>query len=336
MLARDSSRTAIVPRVGAGTARGAVLESLEDEKRLAPKEEKQIYATEEARPQEFPTAEQLIWMFGSPRTGSTWLSKMMAELGNQERWNEPYIGLLFGSFLYERLDGNTKLFNNPNFILSDRYREVWLRSVKNFVLDGARARYANLRDDQYLVVKEPNGSLGASLLMQAMPESRMIFLIRDPRDVIASRLDAVRKGSWTAQNRDFDTPEKVDAFTRHLAEDYLKVVDQVQQAYDAHSGKKVFVRYEELMADTLGALRKIYGELGIPVDEPALQAAVSKHSWEQIPESDKGSGKFYRKAQPGSWGDDLSPRQVGIIEEVTGSVLSKYYEESAAGQTLSG
>jgi GT2 family glycosyltransferase len=52
-------------------------------------------------------AEQLIWMFGSPRTGSTWLSWMMAELEGQERWHEPYVGLLFGSFVYERLGNIT-------------------------------------------------------------------------------------------------------------------------------------------------------------------------------------------------------------------------------------
>jgi hypothetical protein len=264
-------------------------------------------------------------MFGSPRTGSTWLSRMMAELENQERWNEPYIGLLFGSFLHERLDGNTKLLNNPSFILSDHHREVWLRSVKNFVLEGARARYPNLRDDQYLIVKEPNGSLGASLLMEAMPESRMMFLIRDSRDVIASRLDAVRKGSWTAQNRDFDTPEKINAFTEHLAEDYLRVVSQVQKAYDAHRGKKAFVRYEDLRGDTIGTMKRMYDALEIEVEESRLEAAVAKHSWEQIPDSDKGSGKVYRKAQPGSWREDLSPEQVTIIEKITGPILSKYY-----------
>jgi hypothetical protein len=32
--------------------------------------------------------------------------------------------------------------------------------------------------------------------MEALPESRMIFLIRDPRAFAASALDAARKGSW--------------------------------------------------------------------------------------------------------------------------------------------
>jgi O-antigen biosynthesis protein len=322
---RDSCRTTIVPRAGAGTVETALMESLENEKPFVPQKGEQAHETEDPRLRKSPRAEQLVWMFGSPRTGSTWLSRMMAEFENQERWNEPYIGLLFGSFLHERLDGNTKLLSNPSFILSEPHREVWLRSVKNFVLEGARARYSNLRDDQYLIVKEPNGSLGASLLMEAMPESRMIFLIRDSRDVIASRLDATRKGSWTVQNRDFDTPEKINAFTEHLAEDYLRVVSQVQKAYDVHLGKKAFVRYEDLRGDTLGTLKTMYGDLGIEVDESRLEAAVEKHSWEQIPDSDKGLGKVYRKAQPGSWREDLSPEQITIIEKITGPVLSKYY-----------
>ena len=79
-------------------------------------------------------AEQLIWMFGSPRTGSTWLSWMMAELEGQERWHEPYVGLLFGSFIYERLGNNTKLLNSPAFIMGEPYRQVWLDSIRNFVI----------------------------------------------------------------------------------------------------------------------------------------------------------------------------------------------------------
>ena len=59
-------------------------------------------------------------MFGSPRTGSTWLSRMMAEFDNQERWHEPYVGLLF-SFLYERLEGNDKLLHKPSLILGEPY-----------------------------------------------------------------------------------------------------------------------------------------------------------------------------------------------------------------------
>jgi hypothetical protein len=270
-------------------------------------------------------AEQLIWMFGSPRTGSTWLSWMMAELEGQERWHEPYVGLLFGSFVYERLGDNTKLLNSPAFIMGEPHRRVWLNSIRNFLLEGARARYPNLREDQHLVVKEPNGSVGAPLLLEATPESRLIFLIRDPRDVVASRLDAFRKDSWSAQDRDLDSADQLDAFTKQLAEDYFRVVSQVQRAYETHPGEKTLVRYEDLRTDTVGTLKRMYDGLKISVDANALEAAAAKHAWEQVPEGNKGPGKFYRKAKPGGWEEDLSPEQVRIIEDATDAVLAKFY-----------
>ena len=268
--------------------------------------------------------ERLIWMFGSPRTGSTWLSRMMAEFDNQERWHEPYVGLLFGSFLYERLR-SSKLLGNPSFILGEPHKKVWLGSIKNFLLEGARARYPNLRDDQYLVIKEPNGSVGAPLLLEATPGSRLIFLIRDPRDVVASRLDAFRKGSWSAQGHEFDDRHDLNAFTEQLAEEYLRVVSQVQTAYEAHAGPKTLIRYEDLRRDTAGTLRAMYEALGVRIEASKLARAVAKHEWDRVPDEDKGPGKFYRKAKPGSWKEDLTSEQVTIVEGVTSPVLARFY-----------
>ena len=59
------------------------------------------------------------------------------------------------------------------------------------------------------------------------------------------------------------------------------------------------VRYEELRADTLEEMRRIHSALGISVNEARLERAVKEHSWENIPEEEKGEGKFYRKAHPG-------------------------------------
>jgi hypothetical protein len=227
--------------------------------------------------------------------------------------------------VYERLQDNDKLLNSPAFIMGEPYREVWLNSIKNFVLEGAKARYPELRRNQYLVIKEPNGSIGAPLLLEATPKSRLIFLIRDPRDVVASRLDAFKEGSWTQQDRSYGTQEELNEFTKRLAEDYFRMVSQVESAYETHPGKKVTVRYEDLRQNPVDTLKTMYGTLGIEAAESQLKVAVMKHSWEQIPESEKGSGKFYRSAQPGGWMNDLSPEQIQIIENVTGPVLSKYY-----------
>jgi hypothetical protein len=69
----------------------------------------------------------------------------------------------------------------------------------------------------------------------------------------------------------------------------------------------------------------MYEELGIAVDPGELARAVEQHAWENIPEEKKGEGKFYRKASPGSWTEDLTPRQVEIVEEETASLLEEFY-----------
>src|SRR5215218_10053940 len=44
------------------------------------------------------TAENVIWIFGTGRSGSTWLMNMMAHVPRTSSWNEPMVGKLFGDF----------------------------------------------------------------------------------------------------------------------------------------------------------------------------------------------------------------------------------------------
>src|SRR5215218_6209261 len=121
--------------------------------------------------------ENIVWIFGSGRSGNTWLSSMMGDIEGHAVWREPNVGFLFGYMYYVWAHEGQR--GAKNFILG-RHKESWLRSIRNFVLDEARSRFPTLSDDEYLVVKEPNGSVGAPLLMEALPESRMILLVRDP------------------------------------------------------------------------------------------------------------------------------------------------------------
>ena len=275
---------------------------------------------------------RMVWIFGSGRSGSTWLRSMMGELDGARVWEEPMVGRLFGEFYARTPKDNLR---SAGFVMGDPIRRGWIQSIRNFVLDGARYSNPRLGVGEYLIVKEPNGSVGAPLLMEALPESRMILLVRDPRDVVASVLDAAREGGWLYRSREGKTGVsrgrsggRPNAFVRERAGVYRRGVEGASQAYDAHRGPKALVRYEDLRSDTLVEMKRIYSTLGIPVEEKELRRAVERHAWENVPEAEKGRGKFYRRGASGGWKEDLTPEQVEVVEKATASLLKRFYPET--------
>lgn len=273
--------------------------------------------------------ENLVWIFGYGRTGSTWLSAMMQEIPAHSVWFEPCVGELFGDYYYLRArDGQRR---GKHFILGVQ-RETWIKPMRSFVLAVADARFPEVVGGGYLVIKEPHGSIGAPLLMEAFPESRMILLVRDPRDMVASALDAYKQGGWAFTHTHEDGQEEAalateqpDAFVKMKAGKYLQHVEKAKQAYEAHEGHKILVRYEDLLFDTLGTMRSVYSALGIRANQGDLTRAVEEHAWESIPEGEKGPGRFYRKAKPGGWKEELTEEQTASIEEITGPLIREFY-----------
>ena len=167
---------------------------------------------------------RLVWMMGSPRTGSTWLLRLLLHPwgvgrtptgidpsrfrprgGNVIPVNESYIAHHFGPMRDplpppETAGQSSVVLNDlrrgdPAYFFSDEYADVWrgpLRELglKRFEAQSLRAeREHGLREPQ-IVIKEPNGSHAADLIAGLFPTSRMIFLLRDGRDVIDSMMDA--------------------------------------------------------------------------------------------------------------------------------------------------
>src|SRR5215204_4756614 len=83
---------------------------------------------------------RMLWIFGSGRSGSTWLRSMMGELEGVRVWEEPMVGRLFGEFYARAPKDNLR---SADFVMGTPIRKGWITSIRNFVLDGAR--YSNPR-----------------------------------------------------------------------------------------------------------------------------------------------------------------------------------------------
>jgi Sulfotransferase domain len=272
--------------------------------------------------------ENVVWIFCTARSGSTWLRSMLDDLLDGEVWEEPKVGRLFGEF-YAR--AKPTQLSRTNYVLGDPTREAWTKALGDFVLRTAWASHPSVTPERFLIVKEPGGAVGAPLLMAALPESRMVLLVRDPRDYAASVLDATRKGGWMQEGmdewarRDLDSERDVQRYLRALSRQYIRQMGNGKKAFDDYEERKIVVKkYDDLRADTLATMRALCATLELPVDEKRLTEVVEKHSWEDIPQRERGEGKFYRKATSGGWREDLTPEQARMVEDITAPLIEEF------------
>jgi hypothetical protein len=135
----------------------------------------------------------------------------------------------------------------------------------------------------------------------------------------------VAKGGRDRTSRVKRAQERPEDFVRSRAKTYTQDIMHTKEAYEAHEGAKVLVRYEDLRANTLDTMKQIYSTLQIAVEEEDLARVIEKHSFENVPEEKKGAGTIRRKATPKGWMEDLTPEQIRIIEEEAAPILDQFY-----------
>jgi Sulfotransferase family len=288
---------------------------------------------------------QVVWILGSPRSGSTWL---LAMLGEHERvvWiDEPLIGWYLGPFVSDvpgvgpsGIESEKCTFprlqrEKRSQFFADEFKDVWLPDLRRLILDrfGAEAdRYGGdvPAHERLVVVKEPNGAQAADMILDALPGSRLIFLLRDGRDVVDSHLAAIQPGSWAGQGSGASANGRLAAVS-DAAHKWLWRTEIVEAAFSAHQGPKRLVRYEDLLADPLAELRSLLDWLELETPAADLQANVERNAFERLPEESTGPLQFSRAASPGLWRENLSDEEQRLLESIIGDKLAELGYEAA-------
>jgi Sulfotransferase family len=306
---------------------------------------------------------RLVWIWTSARSGSTWLLRMLvhplrlvdgsqdpsdalgfrapdrfgpvdvipvdttflanhlAPLARDSAYDEAYVPVTFGMY--------PGMANRPNYFFSLKYADVWRPEVRRLALvrfHGLIERTAEHHEvaEPRVILKEVAGAHAADLIMSLFPRSRLVFLLRDGRDVVDSQVDANRADGWLPTAAGYASDEERLEFVRERARSWVGDVATIQRAFAAHPQELRYeVRYEDLLADTSTTLGALVEWLGFRRGPHWLERTVESNSFARVPPDRKGPGKFLRAASPGLWRESLSPAEQEVLHEVMGDKLAE-------------
>ena len=277
-----------------------------------------------ARPSETLTEPSVAFIVGSPRSGTTWLQRLLAEhpavyTGQESNLFDWFVGpmlrkwhrtvAMFDGHDPSRRDGiglgaylNTEEFRD---LLRPMIHPRWRRRA------WAKARL--------FLEKTPAHCLFLPEIVEMLPKARFIHLVRDPRDVVASLLRASESwGKMWAHRAVRRTPLRSGRGTSRPCSERRKRLGE-ERFFE--------IRYEDLHRAPAEGLSRLVGFMGLEWSRSAIDQSVEVNSAEQTragmatPLPVFGQlGKsvslvqaepsgFVGRARPGGGKDDLSLRQ---------------------------
>jgi len=186
-----------------------------------------------------------IFLVGFPRSGTTLLEQILATHSEIETLEERPLMLDAELTFLTRAGGLKQLAATPGEAL-EPYRRTYWKRVREFGVNPA---------GKVFVDKHPLGTVRLPLIHKVFPGARLLFALRDPRDVVLSCF-----------RRSFNMNEAMYAFnTIEGAATYYDAVMTAGEAYLASLPIETYrVRYEDLVSDFEGRTRELCDFLGVP------------------------------------------------------------------------
>lgn len=259
-----------------------------------------------------------VFLLGAPRSGTTWLQIMLAKHPDISTCQETH---LFSGYLsslqrsWRHHDGDRRGVGLQAAITRDGFVEL----QRHFALSVLNA----IGGTPVVLEKTPAHITVLDDINEVLPEARFIHIIRDPRAVAASLAAAGRDWgrSWASTS---------------AVQNARRWVSNVNAGIGLREGSpdKYFeVRYEDLLSDAAPRLAEIFawmgidpsGELCARVAEETrigkLQQATSQAAWDLAREPQG----FFRKGKSDGWKEDLSLREVAVVEAIAGPLMEELH-----------
>jgi hypothetical protein len=286
------------------------------------------------------TGHNLIFVVGCPRSGTTWLQRLLAShsqirSGEESHFFDMYIGpqLRNWEFQFKNLSSveGGHLVGPPAYF----GEEEFVRIVKNCLLQLLDPLVKQLQPGELFVEKTPSHALFIPEIKQMLPASRIIHIIRDPRDVVASLLAAAQTwgSNWA--------PERARV-AAHIWREHVRTAREAAKKLSTDEFYEI--KYEKLWDSTEETLIELFQFLNLRWSPDSIRKSIEANRPEAMrlggtpipvygevarrvgPVSKLPHG-FIRTARPHGWKRELSlPQKLRVWRVVYKTMRDFGYE----------
>jgi hypothetical protein len=193
--------------------------------------------------------------------------------------------------------------------------ESWVWHAYQSVYQGHKTIRDYPRLQLFDAVKVPGFAVIIGEFREAFPNSDVIYLVRDPRDVVNSAVKTWKVASteelagipWSRENwLDIAATDPVE----RIATRWKTYLHCATAQEDVH-----FLRYEDFCADKVAAVRKLAEMTGLPFDEDRVRTLKDRQLSRQ-------PTRAYHPQGPGGWRNGiLREEHIRSIERVCGEEM---------------
>jgi hypothetical protein len=218
----------------------------------------------------------LVFLVGSPRSGTTWLQAMLA--GHPEVYTGPETHFFE---LFDRVDEKFAKLTKPNRHGMARYwtDDLFYRWMAELFRGAISALPAPKTRPVVFLEKTPAHCLHAPVIVRLFPQARFIHLVRDGRAVVSSllRLSTGKSKGWAPKR----VSKAVDMWKRCV------VAGQRIPSLVSDPSQFVELRYETLRRDPEEHLSRLFAWMGLKADAALVRGIVEANALENVLKSDE-------------------------------------------------
>lgn len=252
--------------------------------------------------------EKILFVAGLPKSGTTWLEKMISS------WPGFHELLIPEVASYEMKTGGSNDYELPSGMF-DRMKNMLVLTKMHVHGSEHNARVLADADVPYIVIH------------------------RDPRDAAVSHVFYVRNTPWHAEHPLYAGKDMEASLVLFAERSLPGVVEWVRSWERNRSGERSdMFRYEDMLADTVGCLRRAAAVFKLDADEARLREIADRNSFSAMSggrqRGQSDDGQFVRKGVSGDWRNHFTPAVCDAFKDRAGEFLVEFGFESDLNWSL--